>query len=283
MSLLQAFVLAVVQGATEFLPVSSSGHLVLVPALLGWEQAPLNFDIVLHFGTLVAVLAYYRRELWAICRHVVSPAKEKTSPEENSGPLGNANGRYVVVLIAIATIPAVVVGFSVQDWMDQVLLRPLPVGIGLLATGGALYLSERWSARGEGGDIGSMTRLDALLVGIAQAIAIMPGVSRSGSTISACLWRGLGREWAATFAFLMSVPPILGAFALAAKDMAADADIVAQLPCYLLGFAVSALVGYGAIYAVIRSVAQGRLFVRFGIYCLSVGLLSIVAGLLGWI
>lgn len=283
MDLLQAFVLAVVQGATEFLPVSSSGHLVLVPALLGWEQAPLNFDIVLHFGTLVAVVAYYRRELWAICRHVVSPAKEKESPEENSAPLGNANGRYVVVLIVIATIPAIVVGLSVKDWMDEVLLRPLPVGIGLLVTAAALYFSERLSARTAGVQMGEMTRLDALLVGIAQAIAIMPGVSRSGSTISACLWRGVGRQWAATFAFLMSIPPILGAFALAAKDLAADTDLVGQLPSYLLGFAVSALVGYAAIYAVIRSVAQGRLFMRFGIYCLCVGSLSITAGLLGWI
>ncbi len=283
MTMFEAFALAVVQGATEFLPVSSSGHLVLVPAVLGWEKPPLNFDIVLHFGTLVAVLAYYRRELVVICRHIIGSAEENQGSEEKSGPLGNTSGRYLAVLIIVATIPAVTIGFLLKDWVEATLLNPLTAGIGLLVTGTALYTADRLAARREGSEAGTMTRTDALLVGIAQAIAMMPGISRSGSTITAGLWRGLDREWSAKFAFLMSIPPIAGAFALAAKDLAADADIVAQLPCYLLGFVVSAVVGYGAIYAVIRSVGQGRLFVRFGIYCFTIGVLSITARLLGWI
>jgi len=187
------------------------------------------------------------------------------------------------VLLIVATIPAAVIGIPLKDWVEETLLNPLTAGIGLLITGAALYTADRFAARREGSEAGGMTRLDALLIGLAQAIAIMPGISRSGSTITAGLWRGLNREWSARFAFLMSVPPIAGAFFLAAHDLAADADLVAQLPCYMLGFVVSAMVGYGAIYAVIRSVGQGRLFVRFGIYCLSLGSLSIIARLMGWI
>lgn len=283
MSLLQAFVLAVVQGATEFLPVSSSGHLVLVPALLGWDQPPLNFDIVLHFGTLAAVVVYYRHELATICRHIVGYSKEKATPEEKSGPLGKTNGRYLAILLILATIPAVVIGFPLKDWVEQTLLNPLTAGIGLLITGAALYAADRFAARRDGSEACAMTGRDALLVGLAQAIAIMPGISRSGSTITAGLWRGLNRDWSAKFAFLMSVPPIAGAFVLAAHDLAAEADLVTQLPCYVLGFVVSAVVGYGAIYAVIRSVGEGRLFVRFGIYCISLGVVSITARLLGLI
>ncbi len=278
MSFLQAMILAIVQGATEFLPVSSSGHLVLIPAFLGWKPAPLDYIIVLHFGTLVAVVAYYREDLWAILASVFSPHRG----EDNSASLGNTSGRHLGLLIVVATVPAAVAGLLLSDFVDQLFTKAgsLPVAVALLVTGGLLYMADR--TRG-GAEPGHIAWYDALLIGVAQAVAIVPGISRSGSTIAAGLWRGLSQQWAPRFAFLMSIPPIAGAFGMAVADLSDMGEWAAQLPCYVCGFLVSAAVGYASIYLVIRSVQQGRLFVRFGIYCLILGSVSIAANLVGWI
>ncbi len=279
MDFLAAIVLAIVQGATEFLPVSSSGHLVLIPAWLGWDQAPLSYDIVLHFGTLVAVLVYYRHELTAIVRSIFTGRDEN----DKNGVLGATSGRYLALLIIIATVPAALVGIFFEDIVDEHLLKPLPAAIGLLVTGLFLYAADRVGARANGHEPQKMTKSDALMVGIAQAVAIMPGVSRSGSTIMAGLGRGLSQNWAARFAFLMSIPPIAGAFVLAAKDIAGLDNVTSLLPQYVVGFVIAGAVGFASIHLVTKAVEQGRLFARFGIYCLSLGLLSIVAYLMGWI
>ena len=278
MGLLQAIVLAVAQGATEFLPVSSSGHMVLVPAFLGWQPAPLDYVIVVHFGTLMAVVAYYRRDLWAVLAAIFSGHRV----QDKGGPLGNNDGRRLALLIIVATVPAAVAGLAFADFIDNLFTGagPLPVAIALLVTSALLYAGDRFSGKGEPR---GLSWCDAALIGVAQAIAIIPGVSRSGSTIAAGLWRGLSQEWAPRFAFLMSIPPIAGAFGIALKDAAGTTQWATELPCYVCGFVVSAVVGYISIYAVIRTVQQGRLFVRFGIYCLILGSFSILANLIGWV
>ncbi len=278
MSFLQAVVLAVVQGATEFLPVSSSGHLVIVPALLGWNPAPMEYVIVVHFGTLVAVIAYYRNDVFAILKSLFSFGGKKDTEQA----LGNTDGRYLALLILVASVPAAIVGLTLEDHIDHLFTEAgtMPVGIGLLLTASLLYVADRMVGTREAGEL---THFDALLVGVAQAVAILPGISRSGSCISGSLWRGLSREWAPKFAFLMSIPPIAGAFALALRKLARSGDLLEQMPLYLTGMVVSAAVGYVAIYGVVRSVQHGRLFVRFGIYCLALGLVGILGGALGWI
>ena len=278
MSLLQAIVLAIVQGATEFLPVSSSGHLVLVPAYLGWELNPehyKHFIVIAHIGTLLAVVVYYRRELWAILQAIF----QGTTADTGSKALGATSGRHLFWLIALATVPAVVFGLLLNDFFDQ-LLRPLPVAVSLLVTAALLYGADRTQGHREPGQ---MTLRDGFLIGLGQALAIIPGISRSGATITAGQWRGLNQPWAAKFAFLMSIPPIAGAFALDFGGLVGTTDWLDHVPAYIVGLTVSAVVGYLAIYLVIRSVEQGRLFVRFGTYCLAVGVVSIAANLAGWI
>ncbi len=280
MGFLQAIILAIVQGATEFLPVSSSGHLRLMAALLGWDELPpeyFDYVIVLHFATLVAVVAYYRWDLVAIARGIFFPASEK---EAASLP-GNTSPRYLALLIIISALPAGVVGFRWKDSIKALFDEAgvAPVGVALLITAAALFIADRMKGKLAPD---RLAWYDALLIGVAQAVAIMPGISRSGATIAAGLWRGLSQQWAPRFAFLMSIPPIAGAFGMALADLRGG-DWAAQWPCYLCGFVVSAVVGYGSIYAVIRTVQQGRLFVRFGIYCLVLGSASLVAGWIGWV
>jgi len=278
MSLLQAIVLAIVQGATEFLPVSSSGHLVLVPAYLGWDLNPedyKHFIVVVHFGTLLAVVAYYRKELWEILQAVF----QGTPADGGTKALGTTGGRHLFWLIVIATVPAVIVGLLLNDFFDE-LLRPLPVAISLLVTGILLFAADRTQGDREPGQ---MSLRDGFLIGVGQALAIIPGISRSGATITAGQWRGLNQPWAAKFAFLMSIPPIAGAFALDFGGLIGTTNWLDQVPAYIAGLIVSAVVGYAAIYLVIRSIEQGRLFIRFGTYCLAVGVVSIAANLAGWI
>jgi len=281
MSFLQAIILAIVQGATEFLPVSSSGHLRLMAALFGWQDLPpeyFDYVIVLHFGTLVAVVVYYWQDLVAIARAIFSRNSRKGAPSL----LGNTSGRYLALLIIVSAIPAGVVGFLWKDRIEEFFDEAgvAPVGVALLITAALLFVADRIKGKAEPGQI---AWYDALLIGVAQALAIVPGISRSGSTIAAGLWRGLSQQWAPRFAFLMSIPPIAGAFGMALADLSGGADGAVQLPCYVCGFVVSAGVGYASIYLVIRSVQQGQLFVRFGIYCLILGSVSIAANLVGWI
>ncbi|MFP3903899.1 MAG: undecaprenyl-diphosphate phosphatase [Armatimonadota bacterium] len=284
MDFLQAVILAIIQGATEFLPVSSSGHLVIVPELLGWKSAPLCYIIILHFGTLAAVVAYYWYDLVAIATDIFAPQPAgKGDSEDDATVLGNTSGRHLAILILISTIPAAVVGFLLEDFFDNLVSEggPIPAAVALLVTAGILFAADRAGGESTPRDLDG---LDALYIGIAQAFAIIPGISRSGACVAASLWRGLTDGWAPRFAFLMSIPPIAGAFGLAIAGLADDQpDWFTQLPVYITGFVVAAAVGYLAIIAVVKTVKQGKLFVRFGIYCIALSLFSITASLLGWI
>lgn len=255
-------VLAVVQGLTEFLPVSSSGHLVLFQALLGTREGDVFFDVVLHLGTLGSVLVVYRREVGRLLR-LDRPA------------LG-----YVASL-AIGTVPAVAVGLLAKDAVEAVFASPAFAAGGLLLTA-AVLVSTR-AARPAAGtaqaawEPRAVAPWRALVVGCAQALAILPGVSRSGSTIAASLWTGLERAEAARFSFLLSVPAILGALVLHLAEGAAGALAAspAELGTLVAAAVVAFAVGLLAIRWTALAVVQAH-FWKFSGYCLVVGVATLL-------
>ena len=252
----QALVLALVQGLTEFLPISSSAHLLLPSMLLGWPDQGLAFDVAVHFGTLIAVMIYFRRDLWALAVGGLDAVSKKAM---------NDSSREIVFL-ALATLPAVLVGFALNDVMDS--LRTVPV-IATTTIVFALLLAyaDRRLSRTPAEAVASWQI--ALIIGCAQAISPIPGTSRSGITITAGLLLGLSRHAAARFSFLLSIPVILGAALLKTLDMSSS-DTPVDLSLVLLGTTVAALSAYACIALFLRLIeAVGML--PFVIYRLLLG------------
>lgn len=274
MGTLEAVALAIIQGLTEFLPVSSSGHLALGHWLfgLGGEESelPLEFVVLVHLGTLAAVLVYYRRDLGEILRDLFAPRRPAPEGEQCGW------GRRLLLLLVVATLPA---GLAIvlDDVVERLLNTPWAVGCALLVTGVALLVGERIGKHVKAP--GDTTPRDALLVGVAQLFAVIPGISRSGSTIAAGLAVGFQREWAARFAFLMSIPAILAGSLFEAKDLI-EQGAGGALGLYLLCGAIAAVTGYAAIRLVIGAVQTGKLR-WFAAWCFLVGLLAIAANLSG--
>ncbi|HEY71155.1 MAG TPA: undecaprenyl-diphosphate phosphatase [Anaerolineae bacterium] len=264
MTLLQALVLGLVQGATEFLPVSSSGHLVLVPWLFGWEFADIAFHVVLHAGTLLAVVIYFRRDLWALLCAAWHGILQRRPFED---PLSRQ-----AWLLLLASLPAAVAGFLLEDLVSEALETPLAVSVFLLVTAGLLLISERLGRKDR--DARSLGVWDALWIGFAQALALFPGISRSGTTIAGGLTRGLRREEATRFSFLLAVPVILGGTVLAMVDFFSTPTAGTQIVPMVVGFLTSAGIGYPAIHLLLVHVRR-RPLTGFAVYCLLAG----VAGL----
>ncbi len=257
------------QGVTEFVPISSSGHLVLVPWLLNWDNPGVAFDAMLHLGTLFAVIAFFWRDLAELIIGGVLSIKERSLADEPR--------RRMAWLILLGTIPAALIGFALEDFFEALFAAPLWVGILLLVTGAMLAVSERWGRRAL--EMQQLTWLDALIVGLAQALAIAPGISRSGATISAGLWRGLQREAAARYSFLLAIPVILGAGLFKLKDLW-EAPLFAYSPLTLLaGLLAAAASGFLSIKFLL-SYLQKRGLYPFAMYCWAVGVLSIALVLL---
>lgn len=252
-----AIIWGLVQGLTEFLPISSSGHLVLVPALLeagGAEMSDpdLATSAVLHLGTLVAVIAYYRRDL-------IELARFRTEPQ----------ARHVLWLLALGTVPAVI-GLPLEGALSRLESNPDAVAIALLGTGAILFISTRLpigSRRLEAG-----TTRDALIVGVSQALALIPGISRSGSTITAGLARGLDRREAARFSFLLAIPTIAGGGLLSLGDLISTG---VDLGPVAVGFLFALVSGYAAIALILRILVT-RGFAPFVAYCLTMGTVSLI-------
>ncbi len=256
MDAFQAFVLGIVQGITEWLPISSSGHLVITQDLLGLRpDENLVFDLFAHLGTLVAVCVYFRKELGRIVLSVFT-SREKVGPQE-------AALRLLAALIVIGTIPAAVIGLLFSDYIEEVFDLRL-VGFALLANAAFLFVFERV---GSEGTRKSARLVDAVVIGLFQAVAIIPGISRSGSTIGGGLLRGLERETAAVFAFLLSVPTLIGAFAVGLVTLE---NTQATLTTLLVGFAVAFVIGLASIEYLLKAVKSKKLWV-FAIYCAIVG------------
>ena len=257
-----ALILGVLQGLTEFLPVSSSGHLVLGQSILGLKEPELFFDVLLHVGTLAAVLVFYGKDLWRIARGWVSSLVGGDSDE------GAARTGWLLIL---GSVPAGLVGVLLGGLVEQMFASPKLAACALLVTGGILCLSE--PGEGAGREEAEMTAKDALIIGVFQAFAIIPGISRSGATIAAALMRGVAREQAARFSFLLSVPAILGAFALKIKDM--EGPLGGKLLPYAVGALAAAIVGAVALGWLIRLVRGGNL-ARFRYYCWGAGALALL-------
>jgi undecaprenyl-diphosphatase len=241
-----------IQGLTEFLPISSSGHLVLIPALLGREGPDLATSAMLHLGTLVAVLVYYRTDVMQMARF-------------------DRSGRRLLTLIAIGTIPAVVLGLAFKSKIEELTEDPRTVAIFLILTGFVLLATMllRPGRRG----VTDLDPKDAGLIGLAQALALIPGVSRSGMTISAGLARGMDPVEAARFAFLLGIPAIAGAGLLSMADLVSEGTgITASI---IVGTIVAGVAGYFAIALLIRILTQVGL-APFGVYCVLVGGFSLV-------
>ncbi len=273
MDLLQAIFLGIVQGATEFLPVSSSGHLVLVPWWLHWAVPPsLDFTVAAHLGSLFAVLVYFRHD-WALTIKGginLFRTRKVATPESR-----------LFVFLLIGSIPIGIVGVLFSESLKTTFQNPASAAGFLLVTAAFLLFSERKTAvLKEAKAMEAMTWRDLLCVGFAQLLAIVPGVSRSGSTIAAGLYRDINRVDAARFSFLLGAPAILGAGFIAGVDLAKSGDIASQLPLMLAGAAAAAVVGYLAIAVLLTHLRTHRLYV-FAAYCAVFGLISLLAVVIG--
>ena len=261
---IQALILGIVQGLTEFLPVSSSGHLVLAQALLGedfeFRHMAVAFDVALHVGTLLPVLYFYRRDLAGIVIGFTEPPK--VSPRALWAWLTQNEGRRLALLVFIGTLPTAVIGILLKDVFEGLFHNPKAVSLALAATG-VLLLSTR--GRGQDAQPGRerLNVATALAIGLVQGLAITPGVSRSGSTIAVALLLGLSRDQAARFSFLLSIPAILGATLMVAKDGVTIPD--GSTGALFVGFLASVTVGYLALVLLVALVRRGGLH-NFAIY-----------------
>ncbi len=272
--IIQAIVLGFVQGATEFVPVSSSGHLVIVPWLLGWATPSLLFDTVLHWGTLLSIVLVFWRDLWTIFVATLLSMVRRSLAD----PMARL-GWFIVV----GSIPAVFAGFLLKDPIEALFSDPLAAAGFLLVTAVLLAGSEQLARRRIPTDtLTTMRWPQAIVIGLAQAIALAPGISRSGSTMAAGLGMGLRREDAARFSFLLGTPAFLGAGLLQLNDAlaAGSSAVVAQAPALVTGFLVSALVGFVAIRGLLAYLRRHSLNV-FAVYCVIASLVVFARYLLG--
>jgi undecaprenyl-diphosphatase len=269
MPLIQAIILGIVQGLTEFLPISSSGHLLLLPWGLGWEElesASLkkSFDVALHLGTLIAVVGYFRRDLGRYVVAGVGCILHGRSPKEPDERLA--------WLLVVATIPAVLVGLALESFIEEALGTPLVIAVSLIGFGLLLW----WADRSTGTRVVEELRLrDAVLIGLAQTLALNPGTSRSGITMTAARRVGFGRDAAARISFLMSVPITAGAVAYKVAQMASDGVPDGFLQPMIWGIVTSAIAGWLAVWGTIRLV-RTHTFAIFVMYRLALGSLVLV-------
>lgn len=262
MPIFHAVVLALVQALTEFLPVSSSAHLILVPWLLGWADHGLLFDIALHAGTVMAVMAYFFKTWVRLAFLAIGKEVWKPAPGEPDFDLYR-NPRLFLYLIA-ATLPAGIVGLAFQDFVESTLRSPFVIGVMLIAIGLLIAYAERTGTFKR--DLDTLSFRDAMAIGFAQAVALIPGTSRSGITISTAMLLGVTRHSAARFSFLLSTPVIVGAAAKAALDAFAEGGIPAdQQAAFAVGVAVSAIAGYLVIAGLLAFLRRAtmRVFVIY--------------------
>lgn len=274
MTYLFSVLMGVLQGVAEFLPISSSGHLALFQHFFGvenYEETQMFFTVLLHLGTLISVFVYYWRDVIDMIREFFLGIRDLTVRRGGGAPPPPT--RRLVMMIIVATLPLFAI-LPVKGLVEDAMSNVTFVSVALLATGFILFFSDRM-ARGRK-NARNATVADALLVGCAQAVGTLPGISRSGITISAGLLRGFDRTFAVRFSFLMSLPAVLGANILSLKDALEAGVDLEMLPIYLVGMVVSGVVGYFAIRLVNLLADKGK-FGNFAYYCWVVGLGSLIA------
>jgi len=263
--LFEAIVLGIIQGLTEFLPISSSGHLVLVPALLGWSSPPLVFDTTVHLATLIAVLAVFWRDVIGLLtgwfRGLI-----------NGRPFETIESRLGWWII-LGTIPGVLTGLFLEEQIEFLFASHTAAGVFLLITALILVLAELLGRRQK--ELSGITWLDSLLIGVGQACAIAPGLSRSGTTMFVGMLTGLKREPAARFSFILSIPIITGAGVIQFFNLINEGGLSAEGPVLLAGFAAAAIFGYAAIRFFLNYLRKRSLY-PFAAYCVAVGVLTLI-------
>lgn len=301
MSLLEAIFMGIIQGLTEFLPVSSSGHLALFKILFGVNtETGMLFDVLLHFGTLVAIYAVFYKDvarlivegIYILKNGCINLAiffhnsflqlknmtrKEKLSKEELDlgvyHPVANTSYRKFVMLVIVSTIPTGIIGIIGKDVVEMASRILIVPGICLVITAILLLVADATKA----GDKlpKDITYSNAFIIGVVQGVATLPGISRSGSTITACLLSGFNRSFAVKYSFIMSIPAILGAMLLELKDVSLVAINAGEIVCYIVGTVIAGVVGYVCIKMML-AVVKNKKFKIFAIYCLIIGVISII-------
>jgi undecaprenyl-diphosphatase len=267
---LQAIILGIVQGLTEFLPVSSSGHLVIFQHLFGLKEPELFFDICVHLGTLLAVILVFRSEIKELMQslgHLVRLIFVKDAHFEH---LFKDSQFKMLLLVFFGFFPTALLGVVFHEIGQQVFSSVLVVGLMLLITGGLLWQTRR--VKQDGGGLESFSIRTALIIGLVQGLAIMPGISRSGSTIALGLFLGLNRELSARYSFMLAIPAILGAGILSLHGLIADPNV--DVTIALIGAGVSFIVGYFALVSLLRMVKKAKLYL-FAPYCWAVGIAAL--------
>jgi len=254
--IIKAILLGIIQGLTEFLPISSSGHLVIFSKILDFQSPGITFEIFLHLGTLLAVILAFRKDLWQMLSALfATPNKRRQNPDLIESFKWNL---YIIV----ATMPAVVVGLLLKENIDRIFNTILITYSMLALTGIIMILTNYLVDRGA-----RLNYSNAFFIGVAQAMAIMPGLSRSGSTIFAGMFMGINRVTAARFSFILSIPAIFGAAVLDFKDMVSSSLSAPQILNVVCGTIASAVTGYLAILLLMKVIRKGKLN-WFGYYCL---------------
>jgi undecaprenyl-diphosphatase len=258
MSLLAAVLLGLLQGLTEFLPVSSSGHLVLAQTLIpGFSQPGVLFDVILHLGTLVAVCLYFWKDLWDMAMSLVTPHSAES-----------ATNRRLLWLLIVGSIPTAAIGLLFREQFEAMFTDARGASLWLIITGVLLYITDRFSQHGR--QLSAMSFIDALVIGIAQGLAIIPALSRSGATIAAGVFLGLERGLLVRYSFLLSIPAVAGAFVLELLAYRQDASAGLDLLAYGAGTLVALAAGYWSI-AVLLNMTRSRRLSLFAYYCWAVG------------
>lgn len=287
MTFLEALLLAVVQGATEFLPISSSGHLVLMQTFLGIDEPILFFDIVLHVGTLLAVVLFYRDSIAEIVRDTFAGlrafAKTRAFADLFAG-----DGARVALLVVVATIPTGIVGLALEKLLDPddgSRIITAPVVCGILIVNGFILITHRWlnertDVEPRGLSVWNLGIAAAIIIGLAQGVAVLPGISRSGSTITAALLLGAARTKAARFSFLLSIPAILGALVLKFDAEAVMGHGPGTLATYAVAAVLAAVVGYVCLRLLVLLLERAQ-FHHFAWYCWLLGIGGLIAFALG--
>lgn len=273
MNMIESIILGLVQGLAEFLPISSSGHLAVLQHFFGISsENVLTFTVMLHFGTLIAIFVAYWTDIVDLVRELFAALKDIFTGK--GAQINKNETRRLGVMIIIATIPTAVIGLLFNDLFEKLYSSMLFIGAALLVTGTCLWFAEKKGGGSKG--VKEMTWKDALLIGLCQSVAICPGISRSGSTMVGGLLSKFNRPHAVRFAFLISIPSVLGAFILEVPDalQAASSGEGAGLGVMLAGIAVAAVSGYAAIKVMIKAVTNEKLF-YFSIYTWIVGLFLI--------
>jgi len=269
MTIYDAIVLGIVQGLTEFLPVSSSGHLVLFQKLLGYEEPMISFDIAVHWGTLLAVFVFFGKDIWGMISQTFAFLLHlpKRSPKDLFMEYPYT---LVAMFVIIATIPTAIIGLVFEEAFEYFFGSLLAVGIAWFIMGLILVLSRKF--QGGGRNLSQMNQQDSFLIGLVQGLAIIPGISRSGSTILCAMLLGIEKREAARFSFLLSIPAILGAGVFKLRE---GIEFMGHSTWSLaIAFLTASLVGYISISFLLEFINRGKLYI-FGYYCLAISAFAI--------